>query len=107
MIRVKCNGALSTVADHVVPVRQGGQWSMENGQGACDLCHQWKRATLDKLEGGSRILAAAAGRAPVQTKRAEPRNSKFRKSGISYGGYEGAGPAQSASGDLASSVVTL
>jgi 5-methylcytosine-specific restriction endonuclease McrA len=48
MIRVKCAGAPSTVADHVTPVRQGGAWTMENGQGACERCHNWKRATSDK-----------------------------------------------------------
>lgn len=49
MIRVKCNGAPSMVADHITPVRQGGEWTMENGQGCCDACHNHKRATSDKV----------------------------------------------------------
>jgi 5-methylcytosine-specific restriction endonuclease McrA len=40
--------AISTVADHIIPVSQGGTWSMDNGQGACDPCHNWKRAAIDK-----------------------------------------------------------
>ena len=31
-------------ADHVVPVRDGGQWTMSNGAGRCDRCHG--RATV-------------------------------------------------------------
>lgn len=36
--------APATHADHIVPVRAGGEWSMENGQGACQRCHGWKTA---------------------------------------------------------------
>jgi 5-methylcytosine-specific restriction protein A len=40
-----CGGlAPSTIADHVVQLRAGGDWSLENGQGACERCHNWKRA---------------------------------------------------------------
>ena len=33
-------GALvATVADHILPVRQGGTWELDNGQGLCAGCH--------------------------------------------------------------------
>ena len=35
-------GAPATVADHVVPLRRGGDWSVENGQGRCVSCHNRK-----------------------------------------------------------------
>lgn len=39
-----CLVARSTVADHIVPIRQGGaHFDLENGQGQCDTCHQRKR----------------------------------------------------------------
>jgi len=44
---VRC-GATSMVADHRTPLRQGGDWSLENGQGLCDRCHNRKRASEDK-----------------------------------------------------------
>lgn len=47
-IQMKCRGAASTVADHVTPVEKGGGWTLENGQGCCDDCHNWKRGALDK-----------------------------------------------------------
>jgi 5-methylcytosine-specific restriction protein A len=48
-IGMKCGGsAQSTVADHITPLRQGGGWGTENGQGCCEPCHNWKRATSDK-----------------------------------------------------------
>jgi len=36
-------GALATVADHVIPLRQGGTQDLSNGQGLCTRCHQRKR----------------------------------------------------------------
>lgn len=33
----------ATVADHIVPVRLGGQWTEANGQGLCASCHAEKR----------------------------------------------------------------
>jgi 5-methylcytosine-specific restriction protein A len=33
----------STVADHIKPVRLGGEWTIENGQGLCNSCHAVKR----------------------------------------------------------------
>ena len=34
-----CNTAPSTEADHIVPLDQGGGWSLDNGQGLCASCH--------------------------------------------------------------------
>ncbi len=39
--------AIATVADHVIPLAAGGDWSLENGQGACASCHSHKTATED------------------------------------------------------------
>lgn len=47
MIREKCDGAPSTVAEHIVPLRRGGTWDYANGQGACESCANWKTATQD------------------------------------------------------------
>jgi 5-methylcytosine-specific restriction protein A len=41
--------APSTVADHIVQLDQGGDWSLQNGQGCCKPCHDWKT----RLEHGS------------------------------------------------------
>lgn len=32
----------STIADHIVPVRNGGESTLENGQGLCVPCHNVK-----------------------------------------------------------------
>ena len=44
-----CEGfAQSTEADHIKPIRAGGErFSLSNGQGACKSCHAWKTATED------------------------------------------------------------
>lgn len=34
----------ATVADHIIPVAQGGDWSIDNGQGLCRSCHAVKSA---------------------------------------------------------------
>lgn len=48
-IGIICGGrAASTVADHIIPLNAGGTWDMSNGQGACEKCHNHKRATSDK-----------------------------------------------------------
>lgn len=39
-----CGVAASTEADHVVPLRAGGGWELENGQGLCRTCHARKTA---------------------------------------------------------------
>jgi 5-methylcytosine-specific restriction endonuclease McrA len=35
-------GQMATVADHIVPLKQGGNWTLENGQGLCASCHAKK-----------------------------------------------------------------
>lgn len=37
--------ALSTEADHIIPISRGGDESMENLQGACHACHSHKTAS--------------------------------------------------------------
>jgi 5-methylcytosine-specific restriction enzyme A len=32
----------SVVADHIVPLEDGGTFAFSNGQGLCRACHQWK-----------------------------------------------------------------
>lgn len=39
-----CDIEPSTVADHIKPVVDGGQWTEENGQGLCRRCHAKKTA---------------------------------------------------------------
>lgn len=39
--------AFSTDADHIVAINDGGDWSLENGQGSCHACHSYKTATRD------------------------------------------------------------
>jgi len=34
----------ATEADHIVPLRRGGGWSLENGQGLCKSCHSRRTA---------------------------------------------------------------
>lgn len=42
-ICVKCGKAMSSEADHIVPVQEGGApFSVENGQGLCKSCHSKK-----------------------------------------------------------------
>lgn len=36
-----CGRNASTVADHIIPLPEGG-WSLENGQGLCAPCHGTK-----------------------------------------------------------------
>jgi 5-methylcytosine-specific restriction protein A len=47
-------GVRSTVADHIVPVRADGPWSLENGQGLCASCHSAKTARVDGGFGNAR-----------------------------------------------------
>jgi 5-methylcytosine-specific restriction protein A len=42
-----CKVEASTVADHIVPLRRGGDWGLENGQGLCASCHGKKTAKED------------------------------------------------------------
>jgi 5-methylcytosine-specific restriction endonuclease McrA len=39
-----CKERVSTVADHVIPLSEGGDWKIENGQGVCAVCHNRKTA---------------------------------------------------------------
>lgn len=45
---VMCHGSgritPATVADHIKPLRQGGGWGLDNGQGLCHACHNAKTA---------------------------------------------------------------
>ena len=49
-----CQMALSTRADHITPISQGGDWSLENGQGLCESCHNRKTA-LENLNCRKRV----------------------------------------------------
>jgi len=71
VIQVLCNGALSIVADHIVPLNRGGTFAETNGQGACEDCHNWKRATLDKRAMTLEQILAAQDTAR-QTKHLQP-----------------------------------
>ena len=42
-------GAIATEADHIIPLSQGGGWSLENGSGLCKACHS--RKTLRETRG--------------------------------------------------------
>ena len=55
-----CGGlAPSTVADHVIPIRDGGdRFSLDNGQGSCESCHNWKRSMESRK---ARVARANAG----------------------------------------------
>jgi 5-methylcytosine-specific restriction enzyme A len=54
-IAVLCDGtALSTEADHILPLAQGGTWAMTNGQGACKACHSHKTALEQRAVAGAR-----------------------------------------------------
>lgn len=37
-----CGEAPSAHADHIIPLKQGGDYSLENGQGLCHPCHNRK-----------------------------------------------------------------
>jgi len=39
-----CRHAEAIVADHIVPLSAGGDYSLENGQGLCARCHAQKTA---------------------------------------------------------------
>jgi len=38
---------LATHADHIVPLKQGGTWDLDNGQGLCHDCHSAKTVGED------------------------------------------------------------
>ena len=45
-----CHMALSTHADHIVPLSKGGTWKLENGQGLCQSDHN-KKTALEFAQG--------------------------------------------------------
>jgi len=47
MCRTEGCGNPSTVADHIVPLEQGGENTFENLQGLCASCHNRKTAKYD------------------------------------------------------------
>lgn len=46
-LKAKCNGAEATEVDHIVPIRQGGDYTASNLQAVCKRCHSYKTATFD------------------------------------------------------------
>lgn len=54
-----CGNAPATEADHIQPLRDGGDWSLENGQGLCKPCHT--RKTNRDREGDGHLWTAAPG----------------------------------------------
>jgi 5-methylcytosine-specific restriction protein A len=39
-----CRTRISTEADHIIPLNNGGSWALSNGQGMCKPCHSAKTA---------------------------------------------------------------
>ena len=50
-----CGVAPPSIADHVKPLQDGGDWSEANGQSACMACHNWKTSVLDPQTRGLTI----------------------------------------------------
>ena len=50
--KLKDHFVAATVADHIIPLRQGGDFSLENGQGLCARCHNRKTAAERKWRSG-------------------------------------------------------
>jgi 5-methylcytosine-specific restriction endonuclease McrA len=47
-----CNSALSTHADHIIPINQGGsKYDYSNGQGLCVSCHN-RKSRMEQLNNG-------------------------------------------------------
>jgi 5-methylcytosine-specific restriction enzyme A len=47
-VKIMCDGtAPSTDYDHMVPLAEGGENTLENAAGACHACHSYKTATED------------------------------------------------------------
>jgi 5-methylcytosine-specific restriction protein A len=49
-----CRAAPATTADHIIPLRRGGRFTLENGQGVCAECHGRKTAQQDGGFGNQR-----------------------------------------------------
>lgn len=44
-----CGNAPATVADHIVPIREGGaRFDLGNGQGLCEPCHNSSKQSQEK-----------------------------------------------------------
>lgn len=54
-----CDRAPSRIADHIVPLEFGGDWEIENGQGLCWACHEWKKRREREDETFGRALREA------------------------------------------------
>ena len=85
-ICTKCDEAASTVADHVIPLSQGGDFSLENGAGLCRRCHQQKTSaeTHGRAYGPGHPLGADAGSAATGPQR------RTHRVGLASCGVEGA-----------------
>ncbi|MEM8619842.1 MAG: HNH endonuclease signature motif containing protein [Actinomycetota bacterium] len=58
-----CHQRPSTIADHIVPVAEGGGDDESNGQGLCDPCHDVKtRSEIDR----GRARRQARGQLPAE-----------------------------------------
>jgi hypothetical protein len=54
-----CQAAPSVLAEHIVPLNDGGSWRLENGQGCCLSCGNWKSWKEQRdPHFGRRLLAA-------------------------------------------------
>ncbi|NIO40111.1 MAG: hypothetical protein GTO41_07915 [Burkholderiales bacterium] len=40
---------LSQIADHIIPISEGGGYSLENGRGVCWSCHEYGKWQARKL----------------------------------------------------------
>lgn len=49
-------GDLATIADHIVSLRSGGNWSLENGNGMCARCHNKKTMSESRRGYGPKSL---------------------------------------------------
>jgi len=56
----------ATVADHITPLKQGGDWTLENGQGLCAHDHNVKRAA----ESRGRAMRVVQGRGLIMVREA-------------------------------------
>ncbi|MCI0423644.1 MAG: HNH endonuclease [Acidobacteria bacterium] len=53
-----CGLAPSAEADHIKPLRDGGDWSLENGQGLCKPCHT-RKTNRESRKGGVSVIPTA------------------------------------------------
>ena len=60
----RCGQAPSTIADHIIPVAEGGTHSIDNGQGLCGRCDRVKTAE-DSERGQRRARRGTQGDHPL------------------------------------------